>query len=506
MTGETPDTFYAITAEPHLSRPRVARDVDAGVCIVGGGFAGLWTARALARRGYDVVVLEGRTIGGEASGRNGGFVSAGYAERLSRIVERVGLDHAKALYALSRQGMDIVANAIAEGTPGVEPVPGRLNVMRYDNEEEARRHADYLGEHFGHEMVVWPTERVRETLKTERYYQALHDAEAFSVHPLNLAYGLAAEIEKLGGRIFENTVATGADLEGVRKWVETAHGRVRAQAVVFCGSAFIGDGFPVLARTILPVATFVCVTERNGERIAEAIRYPGGIADTRRANDYYRVVGERLLWGGRITTRTDVPRRLRQRMARDIARVYPTLKGIEIEHAWSGIMGYAIHRMPQIGMLRPGAWVASAFGGHGINASAIAGELIAAGIADNDERWRQFVPFGLVWAGGSIGRRTTQLVYWGMQLGDKVRETNAWRKEWLVRRQAAREAARKVAEEKAAEAAKARAKEEAAAQRKRDAERLAELLAREEEAKAEKESNGAAKKPRGRSKKKSEGE
>jgi gamma-glutamylputrescine oxidase len=218
------------------------------------------------------------------------------------------------------------------------------------------------------------------------------------------------------------------------------------------------------------------------------------------------VVGERLLWGGRITTRTDVPRRLRQRMARDIARVYPTLKGIEIEHAWSGIMGYAIHRMPQIGMLRPGAWVASAFGGHGINASAIAGELIAAGIADNDERWRQFVPFGLVWAGGSIGRRTTQLVYWGMQLGDKVRETNAWRKEWLVRRQAAREAARKVAEEKAAEAAKARAKEEAAAQRKRDAERLAELLAREEEAKAEKESNGAAKKPRGRSKKKSEGE
>jgi gamma-glutamylputrescine oxidase len=511
MTGEIPDTFYAATAEPRLSRPRVTRDVDAGVCIVGAGFAGLWTARALARRGYDVVVLEGRTIAGEASGRNGGLVSAGYPERLERIVERVGLEQAKSLYALSRQGMEIVANAIGEGVAGVEPVPGRLNVMRYDDEEEARRQADYLGEHFGHELVVWPTERVRKTLKSERYYQALHDADAFSVHPLNLAHALAGEIERLGGQIFENTVATGADLEGVRKWVETENGRVRAHAVVFCGSAFIGDGFPVLARAILPVATHVCVTAPIGERLGEAIRYSGGIADTRRANDYYRVVGDRLLWGGRITTRTDVPRRLRQRMARDIARVYPTLKGVEIEHAWSGIMGYAIHRMPQIGMLRPGAWVASAFGGHGINTSAIAGELIASGIADNDERWRQFIPFGLVWAGGSIGRRVTQVVYWGMQVGDKVKETRAHLKEWQARQQVLREAARKLAEERASEAAKKRAKEEAAAKRKRDAERLAELLAREEaEEKGGKEadngsgkSNGtAAKKSRGKSKKK----
>jgi hypothetical protein len=257
------------------------------------------------------------------------------------------------------------------------------------------------------------------------------------------------------------------------------------------------------------------VSERNGERIAEAIRYPGGIADTRRAGDYYRVIGDRLLWGGRITTRTEVPRRLRQRMARDIARVYPSLKGIEIEHAWSGIMGYAIHRMPQIGMLRPGVWVASAFGGHGLNTTAIAGELIATGIADNDERWRQFIPFGLVWAGGSIGRRTTQLVYWGMQIGDNVREANSRWKEWQARRQAAREAARQLAEEKAVEAAKKRAKEEAAAQRKRDAERLAELLAREAEDekrgkaddtnKIEGSNQTSAKKPRGKSKKKNGG-
>jgi gamma-glutamylputrescine oxidase len=485
MTGEPADTFYATTAVPNAPRPRLTQDVDTGVCIVGGGFAGLWTARALARRGYDVVVIEGRTIAGEASGRNGGSVSAGYAERLPRIVERVGLDHAKKLYALSRQGIEIVGNALAEGIPGVEPVPGRLNVYRYDDEHGVRQEAELLGEHFGHEMLVWPTERVREALKTTRYFQALHDADAFSVHPLNLALALAAEIERLGGRIFEQTVATGADLEGVRKWIETKNGRVRAHAAVFCGSTFIGDGFPSLARAILPVSTYVCVTQPIGDALKDAVQYSGVIADTRRAGDYYRVIGDRLLWGGRITTRTNVPRRLKRRLARDIAQVYPTLKGVDIEYAWSGVMGYAIHRMPQIGMLRPGAWVASAFGGHGLNTTAMAGELIASAIADNDERWRLFVPFGLVWAGGAVGRRMTQVVYWGMSIRDKLEEANARRKERAVARRKSAIVAKKIAEEKAAEEETKEAtrlkKEAAAAKRKRESEELARLLAREEE-------------------------
>jgi glycine/D-amino acid oxidase-like deaminating enzyme len=148
-------------------------------------------------------------------------------------------------------------------------------------------------------------------------------------------------------------------------------------------------------------------------------------------------------------------------------------------------MGYAIHRMPQIGMLRPGAWVCSAFGGHGLNTTAIGGELIASAIADNDQRWRLFIPFGLVWAGGSIGRRTTQLVYWGMSIRDKLQEATARRKERSSARREAAVVAKKAAAEKvAADAAKETArlkKEAAAAKRKRESEELARLLAREEE-------------------------
>jgi gamma-glutamylputrescine oxidase len=492
MTAGTPDSFYATTAVPRTPRPRLVQDVDTGICIVGGGLAGLWTARALARRGYDVAIVEAGTIAGQASGRNGGFVSAGFAERLPRIIERVGIEQAKKLYAMSRRGMEIVSDTLVDGIAGVDPVPGRLHVQRFDDLDGARKQADFLAEHFGHEMLVWPTERVRETLKTERYYQALHDADAFSIHPLNLALALAAEIEKRDGRIFENTRAIGADLEGVRKWVVTENGRVRASEVVFCGSSFIGQEFPQLDRTILPVSTYVCTTAPMPEQLQEAIRYGGAISDTRRAGDYYRIIGDRLLWGGRISTRTSVPRGLKNKLGRDIARVYPSLKGVEIEHAWAGTMGYTIHRMPQIGLLKPGAWVASGFGGHGLNTTAMAGELISTAIVDQDDRWRQFIPFGLVWAGGALGRPLTQSVYWGMQLGDKFDESKSRFAEWRAKRAVAAEAARKVREEKrAAEAAKQK-KAEDAARRKREQEELKRLLAVEEETEKRRKEEAAA--------------
>ena len=85
-------------------------------------------------------------------------------------------------------------------------------------------------------------------------------------------------------------------------------------------------------------------------------------------------------------------------------------------------MGYAVHWMPQIGMAQPGVWVASAFGGQGLNTTAMAGELIASAITEHDDRWRLFVPFGLVWNGGWAGRAAAQSIYWGMQAKDRFEE------------------------------------------------------------------------------------
>ena len=88
-------TWYTATMVPARERGPLTFDLDVDVCVVGGGMAGLTTARELARRGWSVALLESRRIAWNASGRNDGFVLPGFAQSMDKIVSRVGLDHAK---------------------------------------------------------------------------------------------------------------------------------------------------------------------------------------------------------------------------------------------------------------------------------------------------------------------------------------------------------------------------------------------------------------------------
>ena len=150
-----------------------------------------------------------------------------------------------------------------------------------------------------------------------------------------------------------------------------------------------------------------------------AIATPMCISDDRRAGDYYRRTTDgRLIWGGRITARTRDPADLAALLRRDMIEVYPALAALRIESAWSGLMAYARHYMPQVGKLDEGLWYCTAFGGHGLNTTAAAGGLIAAAIAEGDDRYRLFEPFGLAWNGGPLGPVAAQLTYWKLQLQD----------------------------------------------------------------------------------------
>jgi len=87
-------------------------------------------------------------------------------------------------------------------------------------------------------------------------------------------------------------------------------------------------------------------------------------------------------------------------------------------------MGYARHKMPVIGGDGQGQWWATAFGGHGMNTTAMAGTLLARAIADGDDEYKRFAPFVPQWVGGPLGRAAVQASYWWMQLRDRLDELN----------------------------------------------------------------------------------
>jgi glycine/D-amino acid oxidase-like deaminating enzyme len=418
--SDYPASWYAATRDRAPDRLPLSGLVEADVAVVGGGFAGLHTARLLAMRGSKVVLVERRRIGWAASGRNGGFVGAGFAARSGALIDRLGLAHARKLYAQSQRGVAIVRAAIDElGRPDIRMGTGKLTVSRTDQgagfAERTRALADKLSASF----EPWETARVRALIASERYHQAIHDPQSFQIHPLNFALALAGDLERRGGQVHESTEAIGLERQGTAWRLRTPGGEIAARHVVLAGNADLGRVQPRIARAVLPVATYVAVTAKMGPMLGEAIRWRGAISDTRRAGDYYRIVdGDRLLWGGRITTDTREPPRLRELMRGDILAVYPQLGAVKIDYAWPGVMGYAPHMMPQVGEIEPGLWVCSAFGGHGLAQTAAGADAVAAGIAGEDDRWTLFRPFGTGWAGGTLGRIATQLVYWRLQASD----------------------------------------------------------------------------------------
>lgn len=441
--------WYEATRVASPARPPLTYDLDVDVCVVGAGLAGLTVAREVARRGWSVAVLEAGRVAHAASGRNTGFVLPGFGAHIEDIVERVGLDHAKQLWALSEQGLDYVRNTIEEAAlPGVDPVPGWLHVSKTDNDTEVRAEIERL-RWIGADVEYWPAERVRGELNNPRYFNAAHFRRAFHIHPLNYALGLAALAEAAGARIFEDTPAVTIDPAGVRKRISTPDGRVRAAHAVLAGNVELGELMPRLAATLLPITTFVLVTEPLGPELHEAIRWRGAVSDTNRADNHYRIVdGNRLQWSGRMRAWEMDPRWVKRGLLGDIRRNFPGLGRVEVAHLWCGTLGRTVHRMPQIGEFERGVWVASGFGGHGLNTTAMGGELVARGIVESDRTWELFAPYELVWAGGRLGRVVAQAIYWGSRPLDRLRAARARQVERARQRKQARVAARAAAVQK----------------------------------------------------------
>ena len=162
------------------------------------------------------------------------------------------------------------------------------------------------------------------------------------------------------------------------------------------------------------------LTEPLGNRLKDAIRVPYAASDNRRIENYYRVLKDtRLLWGGGMSISHN-PKNLPDKMMSDLFYVYPQLKGLKSQLAWSGKMGYARHHMPQIGRLKSGFWYNQAFGGHGINTTTLGGELIARAIANNESDYVIFDGFGLDFAGGPPGLLAAQRLNWSRKIKDRI--------------------------------------------------------------------------------------
>lgn len=380
------------------------------VAIVGGGLTGLSAALALAARGVAAVVIEAKAVGHGASGVSGGQLIPGFRRSAPTLIRRFGAEEARALVCLTLAARDQLAARIADhGIDCDLRLTGHLTAARFaaDLPEFYAEVAalDALG--IGGVRVLGRDETAAH-VPSARYLGGLLDTMGGHVDPAKLAQGLADHARRLGVAVIEQCPATRV----VDDAVETAQGRLAARHIVLAADAWIGSiATPpavraAVHRALMPVWSYSVATAPLGALATALLPHDVAVSDTKFALDYYRrsARGRLLFSGGEryvLSELADIPRFVRPHLA----RVFPALKGVAIDHAWGGVVAVTTSRFPQVG--RAGnVWWGHGYSGHGMLLAQATGAAIGAAIVGDAADFNRLARLPVrPWPGGRAFRR-----------------------------------------------------------------------------------------------------
>ncbi|HEU4449565.1 MAG TPA: FAD-dependent oxidoreductase [Gaiellaceae bacterium] len=345
-----PRPYWLAALPAREPEPPLTAVTEADLCIVGGGFTGLWAALQAKADDpeRDVVVLEADTVGFGASGRNGGFVVGSLTHGIENGLARFA-DELPALERLSRENFaGFRADLERLGVECDLELTGELVVALEPHEVEWLAEAAELLGRFGHEHELFDREAVQAEIASATYLGGLWDrTDAGVLDPGKLAAGLAAAANAAGVRLHEHSRATGLRGSGSRVAVRTPGGAVLARRVLLATSAY-PPLLRAIRRYVAPVYDYVLVTEPLAPAQREAVgwRRRQGVGDGANQFHYYRLTADdRILWGGYdavyryggpVGAHLDDDEATFARLSQHFFTTFPQLEGIRFTHRWGG--------------------------------------------------------------------------------------------------------------------------------------------------------------------------
>jgi glycine/D-amino acid oxidase-like deaminating enzyme len=434
--------WWEAVPAPLPPRPALSEDLDVDVCIVGGGFTGLWTAHALAVAdpSLRVAVLEREVAGFGASGRNGGWCSALFATSDAALARWHGVDAMRAMRGAMEETIDVVgAAAAAEGIDCHFAKGGTFVLVRSEAQrvralaevDEARSFG------FGEDHLRWlGAEETAELIGASGVLGSTFTPHCAALQPALLARGLAEAAERRGVCIFEHTeVGRLTPRSGSARPAAVAPGgTVRAEVVVRATEAWTAT-LPGFRRDLVPVYSLMVATEPLGADFWASAGLEGRatFADHRHVIIYgQRTADGRIAFGGRgapyhygSTVRASYDREPEiHALLRDtLCELFPSLRDVTFTHAWGGPLGIPRDWHSSVGLDRDSgmAW-AGGYVGDGVSTTNLAGRTLADLITGKEtaltqlpwvgHRSRRWEPEPLRWLGVNAG-------LWTMKAADR---------------------------------------------------------------------------------------
>ena len=405
----TEKNFWLTTVEaPVISAQPLPETVD--VAVVGAGFTGLSAARTLGKGGARAAVLEAENVGWGASCRNGGMVLTGLKVGIPALMRRYGCEATRRMYAASLESIDCVEEVVREEVIQCDFARcGHLEVAcKARHFEEFRRGAETIEREFGRRLKLVEKKDLASEIGSAIYHGGLVDEASAGLNPAQYVAGLGCAAARAGAEIHERTRVTGlqrSSRDGAGGWkLTTSRGELWAKDVLVATSGYTSGVTPALQRKIVPIGSFIIVTDVLRKELARELSPRGRmIYDSKNYLYYYRLTPDRrMLFGGRAAFFPENENTVREsaRILREgMVRVYPQLRAVKVEFVWGGTLDFAFDIMPHAGRME-GMYFSLGYAGHGVAMATLLGRKMAEAIlTGRDEN-----PFaGLEFPGAPLG-------------------------------------------------------------------------------------------------------
>jgi glycine/D-amino acid oxidase-like deaminating enzyme len=411
---DSPPSLWLAEYGEYRPQPHLAGDLDVDVAIIGGGYTGMATAIALKRRdpSLDVAVLEARTVGYGASGRNGSFAMTVVGLGFGTTALLRGRRFLQRAHSYMERCVDGLERFIDEAGLDCDKLrPGFLRVATTPGYEKRLRRQAELMASLGFDGISWiDAASTREMVDSERYLGAIWEPRLVLVNPAKLVREERRFALGLGVRVFEGspvlavarTDVGGADGPGHR--LLTPRGSVTATKLVFATNAY-SHLFDELRRMQLPAFTYMIATEPLTDDQLAPIGWAGGqgVEDARNLIHYYRLTPDRriVIGGGPVGLTAgggldrDRDERAWHHLEQHVRWLWPHLSGVAITHRWGGPFSVTFDLTPALGYVGDDRDAVYGLGciGHGVSMSYLNGEVLAELLLDDERGLAADCPF-----------------------------------------------------------------------------------------------------------------
>lgn len=405
------ESYWLDTAPAFAGAQTGALEGQVDVAIVGGGFTGLSAARALAMKGASVVVLEADRVIGEASGRNGGQCNTGVAQDYSALTASLGADQARAYYLAYESAVKSVVAVVEQEQIACDMTRnGKLKLaakpMHFDG---MARTCELIRREVDADVELLSAQEARAEVDSAEFHGGLLQRNGVQMHVGRFGVGLADAAVRHGAQVFQNAAVKSWKAKDSGYLLNTAKGSIQAKQILLATGACQHGGPGWYRRRIVPVGSFVIVTEVLPQTlIDQLLPQHRAYVTSRMIGNYFRLTPDnRLLFGGRArfamsnaTSDAKSGKVLRAAMV----QMFPQLASAKVDYCWGGLVDMTSDRLPRAGE-HEGVFYSMGYSGHGVQMSVHMGQVMADVMDGNPQAnpWRELdwpaVPghFGTPW-------------------------------------------------------------------------------------------------------------